>query len=112
MISLTGGRLDKGISGFLHPVLFTEIASQAVRKRAFPGKRTGNGKTVIQVAVRIADLAEIGFDPLLIGQARIDLDAADVHQFFRIRRLHVASQPPHPTSWHSGYRPHAGCQLR
>ena len=112
MVSLTGGRQDKGISGFLHPVLFTEVASQAVLKRAFPGKRTGNGKTVFQVAVGIADLAEIGFDPLLIGQARIDLDDADVHQFFRIRRLHVVSHPPHPTSWRCGYRPHAGCQLR
>lgn len=110
MISLTGGRLDKGISGFLHLVLFTEVASQAVLKRAFPGKRTGNGKTVIQVAVGIADLAEIGFDPFLIGHARIDPDAADVHQFFRIRRLHVVSHPPHPTSWHSGYRPRAGYQ--
>lgn len=110
MISLTGGKLDKRISGFLHPVLFTEVTGQAVLKRAYPGKRTGNGKAVIQVAVGITDLAEIGFDPLLIGQARIDLDAADVHQFFSIRRLHVVSHPPHPTSWHSGYRPRAGCQ--
>ena len=112
MASLTGGRLDKRISGFLHPVLFTEVAGQAVLKRAFPGKRAGNGKPVIQVSVGIADLAEIGFDPFLIRQARIDLDAADVHQFFSIRRLHVVSHPPHPTSWRSGYRPHAGCQLR
>ena len=110
MISLTGGRLDKGISGFLHPVLFTDVASQAVLKRAFPGKRTGNSKTVIQVSVGITDLAEIGFDSFLIGQARIDLDATGVHQFFSIRRLHVVSHPPHPTSWHSGYRPRAGCQ--
>ena len=81
MISLTGGKLDKRISGFLHPVLFTEVTGQAVLKRAYPGKRTGNGKAVIQVAVGITDLAEIGFDPLLIGQARIDLDATGVHQF-------------------------------
>ena len=106
MASLTGGRLDKRISGFLHPVLFTEVAGQAVLKRAFPGKRAGNGKPVIQVSVGIADLAEIGFDPLLIRQALIDLDGTDVHQLFGIRFFHFVRHHPHPAFWFGSYRYH------
>ena len=98
-------------SGFLYPVFFTEIAGQAVLDRALTGEGTGNGKPVIQVSVGIPNLAEIGFNPLLIGQTLIDLDSADVHQFFGVRIFHFVRHHPHPAFWFGSYRYHVEFQL-